>query len=110
MKTNMFTVGGVSKRNGTVKVRFCSDFVLRIKNLQKQGDTDIKLIELPHPMSKTDVCKFLLTLEEFKIYEKDIMRVAGKKAFLNTPTKQKITPPLNVVDNEVEDIKKLITA
>ena len=40
----MFTVAGVSRNNGVIKVRFCSDKVLRIKNLQKQGDTDIDLI------------------------------------------------------------------
>ena len=53
-----FTVAGVSVNKGRTKVRFCSDLVLRIKNLQKQGDTDIKLVELPHPMTKIEACQF----------------------------------------------------
>ena len=66
---DMFTVAGVSRNNGVIKVRFCSDKVLRIKNLQKQGDTDIDLIELPKPMTKPEACQFLLDQDQFVVKE-----------------------------------------
>ena len=75
----MFTVAGVSVCNGKVKVRFCSDLVLRIKNLQKQGDPDIQLVELPTPMSKYDACQYLLDSGQFTKFSVDIVEVQGKK-------------------------------
>ena len=81
----LFTVAGVSKHNGEIKVRFCSDFVLRVKNLQKQGDTDIQLIELPNPMTKPQACSFLLDQESFNVYASEIIEILGKKELKETP-------------------------
>lgn len=74
-----YSVAGVSICNGQVKVRFCSDKILRIKNLQKQGDQSIQLIDLPNEMTKEECCKYLLTLTEFKDFHYDIGLVLSQK-------------------------------
>ncbi len=105
---SMFTVAGVSICNGEVKVRFCSDLVLRVKNLHKQGDTDIQLIELPNPMNKFDTCQYLLDCGQFAKYADDIIEIQGKKApKASTP---KVSVPKLEVDAEVEFIKELAEA
>ena len=105
---SMFTVAGISICNGEVKVRFCSDLVLRVKNLHKQGDTDIQLIELPNPMNKFDTCQFLIDSGQFTKYVDDIIEIQGKKApKTSTP---KVSVPKLEVDAEVEFIKELAEA
>lgn len=79
----MFKVAGISINKGRVKVRFCSDLVLRVKNLQKQGDTDIQLIELPEPMTKVQACKYLLE-NGFSGYAVDIQAILVKKQLKET--------------------------
>lgn len=106
----MFSVAGVSVRNDKVKVRFCSDKVLRIKNLQKQGDTDIDLIELPNPMTKEAACKFLLTLEQFAKYREDINATLGKKQLKSSNVQPIIKPVAEQVDSDLEAIKELAAA
>ena len=105
---SMFTVAGVSICNGEVKVRFCSDLVLRVKNLHKQGDTDIQLIELPNPMNKFDTCQYLLDCGQFTKYVDDIIEIQGKKA--PKTSIPKVTAPKSEVDVEVEFIKELAEA
>jgi len=102
-----FTVAGVSINEGRVKVRFCSDLVLRIKNLQKQGDTDIQLVELPQPMDKWHACEFLLNTGQFTKYVSEIVEIQSKKEKSNKP---KITFVRPLVDKEVEQLKELIVA
>ena len=100
-----FTVAGVSRNNGVVKVRFCSDLVLRVKNLQKQGDTDIQLIELPEPMTKVQACNLLLIDNNFRQYTSDIEAILGKKVLKETP-KQPIIKVVEVkTDPELADIE-----
>jgi len=57
-----FTHAGVSKLNGTFKVRFANDS-LRTKVLIKSGHTDIDLIELKHAMTKEDAVAYLLSID-----------------------------------------------
>lgn len=103
-----FTVAGVSVCKGNVKVRFCSDMVLRIKNLQKQGDTDIQLVELPSPMTKVEACQYLLDSGQFQNYVSDIIEIQGKK---EAKTKQpKIVVEKVETDSEIEAIKELAAA
>jgi hypothetical protein len=47
-----FKVIGVSTLNGKTKVRFANDLATRIKNLVKNGHTDVELFELPEAMTK----------------------------------------------------------
>ncbi|MCX7593772.1 MAG: hypothetical protein N2235_08430 [Fischerella sp.] len=60
-----FKVGGVSRLNGQVKVRFANDLT-RVKNLAKSGHTDIELLELPSAMTKAEVVKHLMTTDLYK--------------------------------------------
>lgn len=101
-----FTVAGVSIFKGNVKVRFCSDLVLRIKNLQKQGDTDIDLVELPNPMTKIQACQFLLDSGRFTKFESDILEVMGKKQ--SKVSEPKIVIQKEAIDPEIEQIKELV--
>ena len=103
-----FTVAGVSVCKGDVKVRFCSDLVLRIKNLQKQGDTDIQLVELPEAMDKWHACEYLLNSGQFTKFTSDIIEIQGKKVLKSSTPK--VTAPKVEVDNEVESIKELAVA
>lgn len=105
----MFTVAGVSVCKGKVKVRFCSDKILRIKNLQKQGDTDIELVDLPSPMNKYDACQYLLDSGNFAKYSTEIVEIQGKKQLTNTKG-QVIMKPVVEVDTDLEDIKELAAA
>ena len=108
---SLFTVAGVSNNKGVIKVRFCSDYVLRVKNLQKQGDTDINLIELPGPMTKIDACNYLLEKDEFIPFVASIIEVLGKKELINTP-RQPIIEVVKeeVIDKEIEELKELAVA
>jgi hypothetical protein len=57
-----FTHAGVSRLNGTFKVRFAND-ALRVKVLAKGGHTDIDLIELKHAMTKEDALAYLISID-----------------------------------------------
>jgi hypothetical protein len=59
----MFKVTGISTLNGKTKVRFANDLVSRVKILNKDGHTDINLIELSVEMSKKDAVKHLKTTD-----------------------------------------------
>lgn len=61
----MFQVAGVSKQKGVYKVRFANDLVSRVKNLIKDGQEDINLVNLPNPMEKGEVVKYLMTQDSF---------------------------------------------
>lgn len=61
----LYTVVGVSALNGETKIRFAND-TMRIKVLAKNGHDDIRLVELPSDMLKTDAAKFLATLPEYQ--------------------------------------------
>jgi len=58
----MFTVTGVATNKGQTKVRFANDMT-RVKVLQKNGFTDIELIELPRAMEKGEAVAHLKTTE-----------------------------------------------
>lgn len=102
-----FTVAGVSRNKGQIKVRFCSDLVLRVKNLQKQGDTDIQLVELPCPMTKVEACHYLINCDTFSPFVADIVEAQGKKAKKAQPV---VTDVKVEVDPEIEELKQLVEA
>lgn len=108
-----FTVAGVSLNKGKVKVRFCSDKVLRVKNLQKQGDTEINLIDLPNPMTKAEACAYLIASGLFSDYNKEIAEIQRSKEANTTQSKvsiAKVTAPVETVDSEIEELKELVAA
>ena len=53
-----FTVAGTSTLNGVTKVRYAND-IMRIKNLDKGGHTNIDLIELGREMPKDEIAAHL---------------------------------------------------
>ncbi len=60
----LFKVVGVSTHEGETKVRFAND-VMRVKVLDKNGHTDITLIELDEAMNKLDAVLLMKGLPEF---------------------------------------------
>lgn len=59
--SKLFSIAGVSRRNGVFKARFANDMT-RVKVLAKTGSSDIDLIELKEPMTKEDAVAFLLKI------------------------------------------------
>lgn len=59
-----FKVVGVSKHEGEYKVRFAND-IMRIKILAKNGHTDIRLAELPEPLTKFDAVLAIADMDEY---------------------------------------------
>ena len=100
-----FKVAGVSKYKGEVKVRFAND-ITRVKILDKNGHTDINLVELPSEMDKPEVVKYLLTTdlaanpmfkealdEADEKYSGTKVVKAAKTAVLKTGTAKKVAAP-----------------
>ena len=65
----MFTVAGLSRQNGTLKLRFANDFVTRVKVLGRNGHKDINLVELPQAMTKDAAVAYLSAHEQFGFIE-----------------------------------------
>lgn len=78
----LFTVAGISKREGEYKVRFAND-VMRVKVLMKGGHEDVRLVELDQPSTKLEAVEVLRTMEEFS----DVIAQATIADFIeaNTP-------------------------
>lgn len=57
-----YSHAGVSKLDGKFKVRFANDS-LRTKVLIKNGHTDIDIVELKHPMTKSEAVAYLLSID-----------------------------------------------
>lgn len=57
-----YSIAGVSRLKGELKVRFANDMT-RVKVLQKNGHSDIDLIELKEPMTKEDAIAFLISID-----------------------------------------------
>ena len=67
MDNRTFKVAGISTDpKGSTKIRFANDYVGRIKILNMRKHTDIKLVELEKPMSKKEICDFLLGHADFQ--------------------------------------------
>ena len=62
MSEKLFTHAGTSRHNGVVKARFAND-ALRVKVLAKNDHTDIDIIELKEPLTKSAAVEFLLSIQ-----------------------------------------------
>ena len=82
----MFSVVGVSRLDGELKVRFAND-VMRVKVLAKAGHEDINLIELEEPMSKLDAALFIQELDEFA--DGDVQACIADYIERNSPKEKK---------------------
>ena len=100
----LFTVAGTATQHGVTKARFANDLVARIKILNKNGCTDINLVELPKPMTKLQALQYLQEqgvtgdagyavanklAEKTKIAKKGEIKVSGKPA-----TAKSVTTPV----------------
>jgi len=100
----LFTVAGTATQHGVTKARFANDLVARIKILNKNGCTDINLVELPKPMTKLQALQYLQEqgvtgdagyavanklAEKTKIAKKGEIKVSGKSA-----TAKSVTAPV----------------
>lgn len=92
-----FTIVGTAvNKDGTIKVRWANDLVARIKILDKNGCTDIDLIEMPVGLTKLKAAEYFMAnkpnlneaqkeILEIKISEKS--RVVKRGAMKTTLTK-----------------------
>jgi len=60
MKDRNFSVVGISRLKGEVKVRFATDMTY-VKGLTKAGNTDVELFDAGRDMSKSELVQFLKT-------------------------------------------------
>ena len=104
--TKTYTVAGTSTNNGVTKVRFAQDYVGRFKILNKNGHSDIELLELDNAMSKSDICKMLLGHDKFQseAQQSAITRFVVRNVIADTPPTPAPTPPAvePVVEVELE--------
>jgi hypothetical protein len=103
----LFTVAGTATNaDGTVKARFANDLVARIKILNKNGCTNINLVELPSAMTKLQALQYLTEqgvagdagyavanklAEKTKIAKKGEVKVAGASIKTAAKTSTKVT-------------------
>lgn len=60
MSTKTFTIAGYSNLNGRVKLRVATGTIARrTAVLKSSGHTDINLVELPQPMTRSEAMAFV---------------------------------------------------
>lgn len=111
-----FSHAGVSKLDGKFKVRFCND-ALRTKVLQKNGHTDIDIVELKHPMTKPEIVEYLLSIsfdngnaEVRAAIEAEQGKRTEKPAKAAVPTAKKATAKKTKSTPSMDAIKAKATA
>jgi len=95
-----YKVAGTSTQNGVTKVRFAQDYVSRFKILNKNGHTNIELLELGEAMSKSDICKMLMSHPKFQAED--------QQSAISTFVVKNIKPEVEVAvapqdDNQAEE-------
>ena len=97
-----YTVAGVSTSNGKTKVRFANAYVSRFKILNKNGHTNVNLLELSIAMNKTDICKALQAHEKFQdeASQSAIAEFVVRNIRVSKPAKTEVKEP--VVEAPVE--------
>ena len=99
-----YTGAGVSTSTGKTKVRFANDYVSRFKILNKNGHTDVNILELDSAMSKADVCKFLSTHDKFQdeASQSAIAEFVVRNVRVEKPAKVQATPEV-IVEEPVSE-------
>jgi len=88
--TKTFIVAGVSTFNGKTKLRFSND-IMRIKILDKNGHSDVHLINLPHEMTKGEIAQHL---KEIKFMaDNPAVQEAIDYIAVKNPVAAKVTEP-----------------
>ena len=95
MSTKLFTIAGYSNLNGRVKLRVATGTIARrAAVLKSSGHTDINLVELPQPMTRSEAAAFVEA--QFKGVELFKSKVA--------PPKGKAQRELTAADFTAEEI------
>lgn len=100
-----FLYAGVACKRDVLKVRWAND-EKRIAALVKDGQSDIRLVELPQPMSKLDSAKYISTLDPFQDAEAQYAILAfikTEEAKLGKVSKVE-KEPAAIVANQVDTI------
>ena len=106
----MFTVAGLSRQNGTLKLRFANDYETRYKVLYRNGHKDVELERLPQAMTKDAAVAFLSTLEKFQgveaqsvfsDYQSKNVKQAPKATATKSRAKANISQPTFVPKAEI---------
>ena len=119
-----FTIVGVSRQDGIFKVRFGND-ITRVKIMAKNGNTDIDMREMPHPMTKGEAVTYLMTTdlmdngeiaealensnEKYNAEPKAKKPVAKKAAAAVVKAKKPVAKKSSKVDNPAEKLAGLKT-
>lgn len=69
MTNKTYTVAGTSNLKGVYKVRFANDLSSRVRALYRAGHEDIRMITLPHAMTKTEACRYIYDAGQFQTDE-----------------------------------------
>lgn len=116
MTQKTFAVAGVSKLAGTFKARFAADLT-RVKVLEKNGHTDIDLIELPEPMTKVEAAAHLIdtdfdkgNMEIRAALQAELDRFDAKSAKQDKPAKAAAPAAVTEVPEEVVEAAREIAA
>ena len=88
----LFTVAGISKLEGTYKVRFAND-IMRIKVLAKSGHEDIRLADLEGEYTKLEAAKILLG---FGVFGDAIAQSTITEYIEDNSPKAKVSKPVAV--------------
>jgi hypothetical protein len=105
----LFDCAGTSVKNKVTYFRTANGMAPRIKALQRDGQTDVLLVQLPEPMTKKAAAEHLLKNNDFR----RIDRLIAIEDFLNSdkkvvePKEPKVEPE---VDPKVEEMITKINA
>ena len=103
-----FTVAGVSDLNGVYKLRVANS-TSRYGVLHRNGHLDIRLIELPHAMTKLEATDYLMGIPTNKDIHKDdkiktmFIDDNAQQAFADFYAKVKVTAPVIPTAEESDD-------
>lgn len=105
MVEKTFTVAGVSDLNGVYKLRVANS-TDRVKVLMRNGHEDVRLIELPNPMTKLQATDYLMSLP-VAFPNTDLAKMFtdadAQQAFADFYAKAKVEAPVIVTAEESAD-------
>lgn len=102
-----FQVAGTSKQDGITKVRFANDMT-RVKVLQKNGHSDIDLIELKAPMTKEDIVAYLIKID-FAAGRADVAQALAEALDKRVPSQAANKEPRKTKEDKKPKKPKAIT-
>ncbi len=101
MKT--FTVAGTSTEAGTVKFRVANDLRSRIAMLERCGNTDIHLVQLPTAMTKEQAAAHLLKEQSLTLEVKSLLQAAASQ--ITKPAKPSTTGKVRRIKEQPKPVE-----